>query len=62
MPKPPGLPGETYYKLYDKGDVCMKFQRTFDPSKETQQYIFIGMAVYLSNEQGFNYGIQSYFF
>ena len=49
MPNPPGITDPTYYRLYDIGDKCMKFERTFDPSSSAQQYIFIGMITTASD-------------
>jgi hypothetical protein len=40
----------------------MKFQRNnFNVSGADNQYVFIGMAVYLNNEPGFNFGLHSFF-
>jgi hypothetical protein len=62
MPKPPGVTTETRYVLYDKGNTCMKFQRTFDPAKKDRQIIFIGLAIYKKPGTVLDYTIQNYFF
>jgi hypothetical protein len=62
MPNPPGITDITYYKLYDTGTTCMKFQRNnFNSTGANNQYVFIGMAVYLNNLPGFNFGLHSIF-